>query len=117
MARSILIVDDHRPLAEMVAFLLRSEGYAVHLSHDGQAALDEAERNRPDLVLSDVTMPGMDGMALARGLRERGHLMAVVLMSAEHVERDDLPGVRYVPKPSAAADLLAIVREALVDAS
>jgi DNA-binding response OmpR family regulator len=47
MARSILIVDDHRPLAEMVAFLLRSEGYAVHLSHDGQAALDEAERNRP----------------------------------------------------------------------
>ncbi len=111
MERTILIVDDDRHIVEMVAELLSSEGYAVRQAYDGLTALQEAELAAPDLVLSDVAMPRLNGVALAQRLRERG--IPVVLLSAA-VADPRLPDVPFVPKPFDIDQILAVVRH-LVD--
>jgi two-component system cell cycle sensor histidine kinase/response regulator CckA len=117
VTKSILVVDDHRGFAGMIARLLRGAGYQVALAYDGQEALDLVEGASPDLVLSDVTMPRMDGPSLARTLREHGYQMPILLMSAERAEPIDLDGVVFMPKPSGVADLIAAVNDALAGAS
>jgi len=111
MERTILIVDDDRHIVEMVAELLASEGYAVRKAYDGLSALQEADLTPPDLVLSDVAMPRLNGVALAERLRDRG--IPVVLLSAA-VADPSLPEVSFVPKPFDIDDILGIVRH-LVD--
>lgn len=96
MERSVLIVDDDRDIVAMLAEVLAEEGYAVHKAYDGLSALREAELAPPDLVLSDVAMPKLNGIALAHRLRERG--IPVVLLSAA-VSDPRIPGIPYVPKP------------------
>jgi DNA-binding response OmpR family regulator len=113
MARSILVVDDDRPIAEVLADLLCDEGYDVRTAYDGQAALREIKRQPVDLILSDVSMPRLDGPALVRRLRERGESTPVILMSAVYQDID-IPGVEFVPKPFDIvhlADLVARVVE------
>src|SRR5688500_789908 len=68
--RTILVVDDERSIRDLLVSVLVEEGYAVRCAEDGLAALAEVERQPPDLVVSDVAMPRLDGFALA------GHLMA-----------------------------------------
>ena len=111
MERTILIVDDDRYIVEMVAELLSSEGYTVRKAYDGLSALQEAELTPPDLVLSDVAMPRLNGVALAERLRERN--IPVVLLSAA-VADPRLPEVPFVPKPFDIDDVLGIVRH-LID--
>lgn len=109
MPRTILVVDDDRPIAEALAGLLCEEGYEVRIAYDGQAALREFERRPVDLILSDVSMPRLDGPALVRRLRERGRSVPVILMSAVYQDVD-IPGVAFVPKPfdiGRVADLVA----------
>ena len=69
MKERILVVDDQRTNAEMVAGLLRNLGYQVDLAFDGGSALDRVRSAPPDLVISDIMMPGMDGYELCRRLR------------------------------------------------
>src|SRR5215204_7581991 len=78
MSRTILVVDDDRPIAEVLADLLCDEGYDVRTAYDGQAALREIERQPVDLILSDVSMPKLDGPSLVRRLRERGDSTPVI---------------------------------------
>jgi CheY-like chemotaxis protein len=108
MERSILIVDDDHASAVLLAELLDEEGYRVRCAGDGQAALREVAQAPPDLVLSDVMMPKMDGVTLAKQLRARGWTMPVVLMSAE-VAAVDLPGVPFLLKPLDLDDLLGTI--------
>jgi CheY-like chemotaxis protein len=96
MVRTVLIVDDDRPIVEALAGVLAEEGFAVRKAYDGLSALQEAEIAAPDLVLSDITMPGMNGIALAERLRERS--IPVVLLSAA-VSGPRLDGVAFVAKP------------------
>ncbi|HEY7033273.1 MAG TPA: response regulator [Thermomicrobiales bacterium] len=104
----ILVVDDERPICDLLGDLLEEEGYRVNRAYDGLAALAAAERERPDLILSDVTMPRLDGVSLVRRLRDRGVRAPAVLMSA--VKADvDLPYVRFVPKPFDVDDILGVV--------
>ncbi|MGH8668624.1 MAG: hybrid sensor histidine kinase/response regulator [Burkholderiales bacterium] len=72
LARRILVVDDNVDAADMLATQLRQDGHEVHVVHDGPAALLAAEGFRPDLILLDIGMPGMNGLEVARRLRERG---------------------------------------------
>jgi PAS domain S-box-containing protein len=67
---SVLVVDDNQDAAESLAMLLRTAGAAVHVAHDGPAAIAEFERSEPDVVLLDIGMPDMDGCEVARRLRE-----------------------------------------------
>src|SRR5918998_2547141 len=109
---TVLVVEDEPAIREVVADLLKDEGYTVRQASDGLQAIDEMEVDDVDLVLSDVRMPRLDGPSLARRLRGRGHAVPVVLMSAVEVEVD-LPGVRFLPKPFDRDHLLHVIGSAL----
>jgi DNA-binding response OmpR family regulator len=114
MERSILVVDDDHDVAEALVAVLDAEGYRVHYAFDGQAALHEIAHNAPDLVLADVMMPQVDGLSLAKRLREMGWTMPIVLMSAIYAAVD-VPGLPFVPKPFELDVLLQVITNALED--
>jgi two-component system, cell cycle sensor histidine kinase and response regulator CckA len=108
MTWTILVVDDDRPIANVLADLLCDEGYDVRTAYDGQAALREIEREPVDLIVSDVSMPTLDGPTLVRRLRERGESTPVILMSAVYQDID-IPGVEFMPKPFDVGHLANLV--------
>ena len=112
MTHRILVVDDDRTRCDLVEALLGDEGYEVRCARDGLAALAEVEREPPDLVVTDVQMPRLDGLGLLAALAERGLAVPVVVMSARHL--GPLPsGPAFLAKPFDAADLLRVVGETL----
>ena len=108
--KTILIVDDEQAIVFMIAELLEDEGYTVHPFFDSRMALDAVDREAPDLVVSDVMMPGIDGIAVAVFLRKRG--IPVLLMSAVpgHLA---MPGVPFISKPFDLDHFLDAVTHAL----
>lgn len=110
MDRNVLIVDDDRHIVAMLASLLEDEGYVVRKAYDGLTALQETELSPPDLVLSDIAMPKMNGLALAQRLRDRG--IPVVLLSAA-VANPNLTGIPFVPKPFDLDHILEVVGRCL----
>jgi two-component system response regulator MprA len=82
MAR-VLVVDDDRSIREVIAYVLRDEGYQVDEAADGRAALAAIRRRHPDVILVDLMMPGMDGWDLVRQYRERyGRRAAILILTA-----------------------------------
>ena len=114
MNSSILVVDDEPALAGAVAEFLQDEGYRTAVARDGRTAFEIAMRAPPDLVLTDMHMPQLDGIGLVRRLRATGHSVPVVVMSAVYADIG-IPGVHFVAKPFDLDHLLAIVRAALDD--
>jgi two-component system response regulator MprA len=115
---AILVVDDDAPIRRMLARTLAAEGYAVEASPDGGAALAAVERSAPDLLVLDVAMPGMDGLAVARRLRDKGLGLPILLLTARDGVPDRVAGLDagaddYLVKPFAPAELLARVRALL----
>jgi two-component system, OmpR family, response regulator MprA len=115
---SILVVDDDAPIRRMLDRTLRAEGYDVVAAADGGAALAAVERAAPDLVVLDVAMPGMDGLAVCRRLRDKGLALPILLLTARDAVDDRVAGLDagaddYVVKPFAATELLARVRALL----
>jgi DNA-binding response OmpR family regulator len=115
-AARILLVDDNTDMREYVQRLLAQAGYEVDTAADGRAALDAARGCKPDLVLSDVMMPGLDGFGLLRELRDDPELRDVplVLLSARAGEEARVEGMQagaddYLIKPFSARKLLARV--------
>ncbi|MFO0831526.1 MAG: ATP-binding protein [Phycisphaerales bacterium] len=113
----VVLADDNADMREYVQRMLSGEGYAVVAVPDGRAALDEAERERPDLLLSDVMMPGLDGFSVLRAVRAHPELsdLAVILLSARAGEEAKVEGLErgaddYLVKPFSAAELKARVR-------
>lgn len=104
--KTVLIVDDEQVIAHLIADLLEEEGYTVRCCFDGLAALDAIEHEPPDLVVSDVMMPGLDGIAVAHQLRVLG--IPTILMSAV-TEHPGVPGVPFIPKPFDLDCVLAAV--------
>jgi DNA-binding response OmpR family regulator len=104
----ILIVDDERLICDLLAELLEEEGYRVVRAYDGASGLAAAELRKPDLILSDIMMPGIDGVTLIRRLRERGVRAPALLMSAVYADVD-LPRVRFVPKPFDVDEIVKVV--------
>ena len=109
MARSVLVVDDDPTILRLLARLLTAGGFDVRTAPDAAAALAEIDGHRPDLVLTDVMMPGLDGIGLARRLRELGHTMPVVLMSADEQASRAAPDLPFLPKPFDLARLRELV--------
>ena len=93
---TVLVVDDEAAIRQLVQLALEDEGYQTRGATTGAEALAAVERERPDLVLSDVWMPQMDGLALARRLVHLG--IPVILMSAM-ATAVDLPSVPLLRKP------------------
>ncbi len=114
---TILVVDDEPMVREVVARYIELDGHRVHEASDGDEALAWLERNRPDLVVLDVMLPGVDGLTILRRLREDGDV-PVVLLTARTDEADRLLGLElgaddYVVKPFTARELAARVRAVL----
>lgn len=109
--RTILVVDDERFIVSLLTEILEEEGYTVRVAGDGEAALRQIELRRPDLVVADIMMPRMDGLALAATLRTWSRPIPVILMSAAVTPRSH--GVSFISKPFDIDDLLSAVNAAL----
>lgn len=116
MCHLVLVVDDEPAIREALAEVLLDEGYQVRCAEDGQAALDLAAREAPDVIVSDVTMPRVDGVELVHRLRMRGQRTPVVLISARYATVD-LPGVRFLTKPFDVDTVMSAVEHSLTAAA
>jgi len=115
---AILVVDDDAPIRRMLERTLAAEGYAVSSSADGGSAMAAVERSGPDLVVLDVAMPGLDGLAVSRRLRQKGLAVPILMLTARDGVPDRVAGLDagaddYLVKPFAADELLARVRALL----
>jgi len=114
----ILVVEDNPDLAYGLRNNLEIEGYQVEVADDGSKGLARARDGRPDLIILDLMLPGMDGFRVLRALREAGRTMPVLILTARGEEADKVRGLRlgaddYVTKPFGVLELLARV-EALL---
>ncbi|HEU4509524.1 MAG TPA: response regulator transcription factor [Pyrinomonadaceae bacterium] len=116
MPKRLLVVDDEPNLLRAVAACLKTENYEVTTARSGQEALLQLAESIPDLIISDIRMPGMDGYKLARQLRgsERTSLVPIVFLTAKDETADRIEGFRagidaYLTKPFEPAELLAVV--------
>jgi DNA-binding response OmpR family regulator len=112
---TVLVVDDEPTIVEVVGRYLARAGFQAREAFDGPGGLEAARRERPDLVVLDVMLPGFDGIELMRRLREEpGEPVPVILLTARAEEPDRLIGLRrgaddYVVKPFSPAELVARV--------
>jgi two-component system response regulator MprA len=115
---ALLLVDDDAPIRRMLTRTLTAEGYAVEAAADGGAALAAVERNLPDAIVLDVTMPGMDGLAVTRRLRAKGLRVPILLLTARDAVHERIAGLDagaddYLVKPFDADELADRVRALL----
>jgi len=115
MPATILVVDDDPHICTLVAEFLRAEGHDARCAHDGLAALAEVERDPPDLIVTDLAMPRLDGAGLVAQLHERGHRIPVVVITALHHRVPSLPVAGFVAKPFDLDHLQAAVERALAN--
>jgi two-component system response regulator MprA len=114
---TILVVDDDRKITDMLRRTLAYEGYQVLTAADGREALDKAQVHRPDLVVLDWLMPGIDGLEVARRIRLADNTLILMLTARDAVE-DRVTGLDtgaddYLVKPFTPAELLARIRALL----
>jgi two-component system response regulator MprA len=111
----VLVVDDDPPLRRMLERTLAAEGFAVTLAADGGGALVAAERSAPDVIVLDVALPVLDGLAVCRRLRGKGLPTPILMLTARDAVPDRVAGLEagaddYLVKPFAVAELVARVR-------
>ena len=116
-SRRILVVDDEQSIVDVVAAYLRQEGFEVHTALDGPAGLKAARVLKPDLVVLDVMLPGLDGIEVLTRLRRESDVY-VILLTARSEETDKIVGLSvgaddYLTKPFSPRELVARVKAAL----
>lgn len=117
MKARILVVDDDEALSEMIGIVLRNDGFEPYFCADGSAAVDLFRSIRPELVLLDLMLPGMDGIEICRIIRAESDT-PIVMLTAKSETADIVRGLEagaddYVPKPFKPAELVARVRARL----
>ena len=115
---SVLVIDDEAPIRLLCRVNLEAEGMQVSEAADGPTGLEKARSERPDVILLDVMMPGLDGWQVAEELidGERTNAIPIVFLTARAEARDrarglDLGGIDYVTKPFNPVELAPLVRE------
>ncbi len=113
----VLVVDDERPLVELVADYLAQEGYRVLRAHDGRTALDLARRERPDVIVLDLLLPQVDGLEVCRQIRSFADPY-IIMVTARAEEVDKLVGLAvgaddYLTKPFSPRELVARIKAML----
>lgn len=115
--RNILVVDDEPQITRVLKTTLSARGYSIRAAGDGVQALDEMKNWSPDLIITDLKMPNMDGLELCRKVRAQSRIPIIVLSvkgeEAIKVEALDAGADDYVTKPFSVNELLARVRAAL----
>ena len=117
---TVLVIDDEKDLVELVRYNLRSEGFEVLAARDGESGVREALDRRPDLVLIDLMLPGIDGLEVCQRLRsdERTSRIPLIMLTAKSSEADRVVGLElgaddYVTKPFSPRELAARVKAVL----
>ena len=110
----ILVVDDEEPIAKILDFNLRKEGYDVIVAHDGEKAVELAFSEDPDLILLDLMLPKKDGMEVCREVRAQKNI-PIIMLTAKNSEIDKVLGLEfgaddYVTKPFSTRELMARVK-------
>jgi len=118
MKRRILVVEDDVSLARLLFDNLVYEGFDVALAADGQRALKEHDTFNPDLVLLDLTLPGLDGLEVCRKFNREQSRTAIIILTARTLKEDKVQGLRlgaddYITKPFALDELLARIEAVL----
>ncbi|WP_125570505.1 response regulator YycF [Lacticaseibacillus songhuajiangensis] len=114
MAKKILVVDDEKPISDIVKFNLTKEGYTVVTAFDGEEALSQFKEESPDLVLLDLMLPKIDGLEVARQIRKDNDT-PIIMLTAKDSEIDKVLGLElgaddYVTKPFSNRELVARVK-------
>ncbi|KIL49223.1 response regulator YycF [Jeotgalibacillus soli] len=114
MDKKILVVDDEKPIADILQFNLKKEGYEVHCAYDGNEAIAMVEEIKPDLILLDIMLPSRDGMEVCREVRKK-YEMPIIMLTAKDSEIDKVLGLElgaddYVTKPFSTRELVARVK-------
>lgn len=114
MDKKILIVEDEKPIADILQFNLEKEGYRVAVAYDGEEGLAKVVEDPPDLVLLDLMLPKKDGMEVCRDIRKEHH-MPIIMLTAKDSEIDKVLGLElgaddYVTKPFSTRELIARVK-------
>ena len=112
--KKILVVDDGKPISDIIKFNLKKEGYDVYTAYDGEEALQKVEEVNPDLILLDLMLPKIDGLEVAREVRKT-HNMPIIMVTAKDAEIDKVLGLEmgaddYVTKPFSNRELVARVK-------
>lgn len=112
--KKILVVDDEKPISDIVKFNLTKEGFEVHTAYDGEEALTMVNELVPDLILLDLMLPKKDGLEVAREIRKT-HDMPIIMVTAKDSEIDKVLGLElgaddYVTKPFSNRELVARVK-------
>lgn len=118
MSKRILVVDDEPKITSALSVLLRSVGYTVNVQSGGTAAIAQFVLFQPDLVLLDVTMPGMDGYDVCRHIRQQQSYTPVIMLTARDESAEKVAGLEsgadvYMTKPFDSGELLAQVKALL----
>jgi len=120
LSKRILIADDEPSIVAALNFLLQSNGYEVHVAHNGEEALELVEKCKPDLVLLDVMMPVRSGYEVCQRIRERagGRHVKIIILSAKGRDAEVNRGIAmgadvYVTKPFATRELMTTIRQLL----
>lgn len=112
--RLILIVDDEKPIVDILKFNLQKEGFDTIEAYDGQTGLDLALEKNPDLILLDVMLPEMDGFTVCKEIRMKSQV-PIILLTAREEEVDKVLGLElgaddYITKPYSVRELLARIK-------
>jgi DNA-binding response OmpR family regulator len=114
----VLVVEDERPIADLVRLYLTRDGFGVHVEHDGEAGLAAARKLRPVACVLDIGLPGVDGTEICRRLRESGDWTPVIFLTARDDEVDRIVGLElgaddYLTKPFSPRELVARIKAVL----
>ena len=115
MDRLVLIVDDERPIVDILKYNLEKEGYETIEAYDGAQALEMALTKNPDVILLDVMLPKMDGFEVCRKVREKKPTIPILMLTAREEEVDKVLGLElgaddYITKPFSVRELMARVK-------
>src|SRR5271169_2933703 len=113
--KKILIVDDEADIANSIQYVLSQEGFSTSMAHDGLRAMEMYEKDRPDLVILDLMMPGIDGYELCRRVRAHDRRTPILMLTARTSEIDTVVGLElgandYIAKPVRLRELVARVK-------
>jgi two-component system OmpR family response regulator len=116
--KRVLVVDDELPITELLQMALNFEGYEVNIAASGREALELTKSFRPDLIVLDVMMPGLDGFQVVKRLREERDDTPILFLTARDSIEDRVEGLRlgsddYLTKPFSLAELTARIEAVL----
>ena len=117
MARTVLIVEDDRNIADLLRLYLEKEGYEVAIAHDGLRGVELFHEKQPSLVLLDVMLPGMDGWGVCRTIRAESKT-PIIMLTAKSETEDKVAGLKqgaddYITKPFEMKEVLARIEAVL----